>query len=135
MRACRFATVFGAIVALLGAGRTSGAQTKSANSDQMERPEVRSLALSGVRSVDRDELTQSIATTASRCKSFLLTVFCPLTHSDRIWEKRYLDRTELRRDVLRIRVFYWMRGYRQAAVDTSVVEQGQRSGRRYVQDH
>jgi len=124
MRACRFATVFGAIVALLGAGRTSGAQTKSANSDQMERPEVRSLALSGVRSVDRDELTQSIATTASRCKSFLLTVFCPLTHSDRIWEKRYLDRTELRRDVLRIRVFYWVRGYRQAAVDTSVVSKG-----------
>jgi outer membrane protein assembly factor BamA len=80
--------------------------------------------LSGVRSVDRDELLQSIATSASHCKSFLLYAFCPLTHSSKIWEKRYLDRTELRRDVLRIRVFYWIRGYRQTTVDTAVAERG-----------
>ena len=77
MRACRFPCVFGAIAALLGVGRAGTAQSPGAN-DQMERPEVRSLTLSGVRSVDRDELTQSIATTASRCKSVLLNVFCPL---------------------------------------------------------
>ena len=124
MRACRFASVFGAIAALLGAGRAGTAQSTSANDDQMERPEVRSLTLSGVRSVDRDELMQSIATSESRCKSILLTVFCPLTHSERLWEKRYLDRTELRRDVLRIRVFYWVRGYRQAAVDTVIKKRG-----------
>jgi outer membrane protein assembly factor BamA len=119
MRVRQFACVFGAIAALLVAIRTNAAQGKSAG-DQMERPEVRSLALSGVRSVDRAELLQSIATSASRCKSVLLTVFCPLSHSDRLWQKRYLDRTELRRDVLRIRVFYWMRGFRQATVDTVV---------------
>jgi outer membrane protein insertion porin family len=119
MRACRFPCVVGAIASLLGVGRVGTAQSPGAD-DQTERPEVRSLTLSGVRSVDRDELTQSIATTASRCKSVLLNVFCPLTHSDRVWEKRYLDRMELRRDVLRIRVFYWLRGFRQAAVDTVV---------------
>lgn len=72
--------------------------------------------------MDRDELLQSIATSASHCKSFLLYAFCPLSHSSSIWEKRYLDRTELRRDVLRIRVFYWIRGFRQAAVDTTVAQ-------------
>jgi outer membrane protein assembly factor BamA len=39
-----------------------------------------------------------------------------------VWEKRYLDRTELRRDVLRIRVFYWLRGFRDAQVDTVVAK-------------
>ncbi|HEX5581461.1 MAG TPA: BamA/TamA family outer membrane protein, partial [Gemmatimonadaceae bacterium] len=37
---------------------------------------------------------------------------------------RYLDREELARDVLRIRVFYWQRGYRSAQVDTIVAPRG-----------
>jgi len=123
MRIRGFAWVLGAIAALLTSGRQANGQ-RTSGSDETERPEVRSLTLSGVRSVDRDELLQSIATSSSRCKSLLLQVFCPLTHSAKVWEKRYLDRTELRRDVLRVRVFYWMRGYRQATVDTSVVEHG-----------
>ena len=123
MRICRFAYALAAITALLVPGRAALTQRGTQN-DQTERPEVRSLTLSGVRSVDRDDLLQSIATSASRCKSILLAAFCPLAHSDRLWEKRYLDRTELRRDVLRVRVFYWLRGYRQATVDTSVARRG-----------
>ena len=119
MRYRRFASALGTIAALLATSRAAAAQ-RARGDDQMERPEVRSLSLSGVRSVDRDDLLQSIATSASRCKTVLLFAFCPLSHSDRLWEKRYLDRTELRRDVLRIRVFYWLRGYRQATVDTVV---------------
>jgi len=121
MRIRPFASALGVIAALLGTSRATAAQRAEKN-DQSERPEVRSLTLSGVRSVDRDELLQSIATSASHCKSFLLYAFCPLSHSSNIWEKRYLDRTELRRDVLRIRVFYWIRGFRQATVDTTVAE-------------
>jgi outer membrane protein assembly factor BamA len=124
MRIRPFASALGVIAALLGTGRATEAQRAEKN-DQSERPEVRALTLSGVRSVDRDELVQSIATSASHCKSFLLYPFCPLTHSGKIWEKRYLDRTELRRDVLRIRVFYWIRVFRQATVDTTVAERGQ----------
>lgn len=90
----------------------------------MERPEVRSLSLRGVRSVDKDELLQSIATSESRCKSLLLAAFCPLSHSSRLWEKEYLDRSELRLDVLRIRVFYWKRGFRHTQVDTTVTRRG-----------
>jgi translocation and assembly module TamA len=121
MRIRPFASALGVIAALLGTTRAIAAQRAEKN-DQSERPEVRSLTLSGVRSVDRDELLQSIATSASHCKSFLLYAFCPLSHSSSIWDKRYLDRTELRRDVLRIRVFYWIRGFRQATVDTAVAQ-------------
>jgi outer membrane protein insertion porin family len=123
MRIRRFACGLGAIAALLEPTRHAEAQRGGAN-DQSERPEVRSLKLSGARSVNRDELLQSIATSASRCKGILLVVFCPVTHSDRLWQKQYLDRTELRRDVLRIRVFYWMRGYRETQVDTTVADRG-----------
>jgi outer membrane protein assembly factor BamA len=123
MRIRPFASALGVIAALLGTSRASAAQ-RAENNDQSERPEVRSLTLSGVRSVDRDELLQSIATSASHCKSLLLYAFCPLSHSSSIWDKRYLDRTELRRDVLRIRVFYWIRGFRQTTVDTTVAQRG-----------
>jgi outer membrane protein assembly factor BamA len=123
MRACRIACGFVAGAALLVGPDVSGAQS-SRSADQSEQPEVRSLKLRGVESVDQDELLQSIATSASRCKSLLLQAFCPLTRSSRFWEKEYLDRTELRRDVLRIRVFYWKRGFREAQVDTVVAPRG-----------
>ena len=123
MRPRRFAYALGIASALVTADRTTSAQG-SPDQSQTERPEVRALTLSGVRSVDRAELLQSIATTASRCKSILLQAFCPITHSERVWQKRYLDRTELRRDVLRIRVFYWKRGFRDAQVDTVVAKRG-----------
>lgn len=119
MSARRFTCAVGALVSLLVGGRSATAQGPS-DDDQTERPEVRSLEVSGVRSVDRDELLQSIATSESHCKNVLLTLFCALTHSNRFWDKQYLDRTELRTDMLRIRVFYWKRGYREARVDTVV---------------
>jgi outer membrane protein assembly factor BamA len=37
-----------------------------------------------------------------------------------------LDETEFQRDVLRIRLYYWLRGFRDAAVDTTVVKTGPR---------
>lgn len=77
--------------------------------------------LNGVHGVGRSDLERSIATTASQCKSLLLIAFCWLSRSPTFVDKRYLDRTEFRRDVLRILVFYWKRGYRDATVDTAVV--------------
>jgi len=88
--------------------------------DQREAPEVRSLVLNGVHSVGRVDLERSIATTESQCRSLLLTPFCWLSKSPTFVEKHYLDEAEFRRDVLRILVFYWKRGYRDATVDTAV---------------
>src|SRR6185503_1063980 len=89
--------------------------------DQREAPEVRSLVLNGVHGVGRRDLERSISTTSSQCKSLLLIAFCAMSKSPTFIDKKYLDRTEFRRDVLRILVFYWKRGYRDATVDTAVV--------------
>src|SRR5437763_941115 len=89
--------------------------------DRSERPEVRSLVLKGVHGVDPKELRASIQTSADQCKSFLIEPFCLISrHSPRWWTVAFLDHTEPRRDVLRIKVFYWKRGYRETAVDTAV---------------
>jgi outer membrane protein assembly factor BamA len=89
--------------------------------DQREAPEIRSLVLNGVHGVGRTDLERSISTTASQCKSLLLMAFCWMSKSPTFVDKHYLDRAEFRRDVLRLLVFYWKRGYRDATVDTAVV--------------
>ena len=87
-------------------------------------PEVVNLTLKGVKSVKRSDLLSSIYTTASYCNSFLLKPFCWISKSKYFYTKKYLDHQELQRDVLRMRVFYWKRGYRETEVDTAVVPRG-----------
>ena len=125
MRAPRFASALAAVATLLLVGSRASDAQDSRRDDQMERPEVRSLVLRGVKSVNQDELLQSIATSESRCKGMVMYPFCAITHSRRFWNLEYLDRTELRRDLLRIRVFYWKRGFREAQVDTTVAPRGE----------
>jgi outer membrane protein insertion porin family len=87
-------------------------------------PEVVKLNLHGVESVDREELKLSIETQESRCRGFLLVPVCWVTRSPIFWERHYLDRRELQRDMIRIRAFYWRRGFREADVDTAVSPRG-----------
>ena len=70
------------------------------------------------------DLLQSIYTTASYCNSFILKPFCWISKSHYFYTRKYLDHKELERDVLRIRIFYWKRGYRETEVDTAVVARG-----------
>jgi len=74
--------------------------------------------------VKRAELLQNIYTTASYCNSFILKPFCLISKSKYFYTRKYLDHKELERDVLRIRIFYWKRGYRETEVDTAVVRRG-----------
>jgi len=106
---------------LLGQGGSQGAR----RDPEMEAPEVVDLDLRGVENVDDDELRGSIVTTASSCNSLLYRyTACLVTKSPVVYTRRYLDRDELARDVLRIRVFYWRRGFREAQVDTVVQRRG-----------
>lgn len=82
------------------------------------------LTLKGVEVVKKSELEQSIYTTASHCNSFILKPFCWISKAKYFYSRKYLDHKELERDVLRIRIFYWKRGYREAEVDTAVVPRG-----------
>jgi len=87
-------------------------------------PEVVNLTLKGVKAMKQSDLLQSIYTTSSHCNSFLLVPFCWINKAKYLYTKNYLDHKELERDVLRVRVFYWKRGYREAEVDTAVVARG-----------
>ena len=77
-----------------------------------------------MKAVKQADLLQSIYTTASHCNSIILKPFCWISKSKYFFTRKYLDHKELERDVLRIRVFYWKRGYRDAEVDTAVVTRG-----------
>jgi len=89
-------------------------------------PEVVNLTLKGVKAMKAADLLPSIYTTASYCNSFILKPFCLISKSRYFYTKKYLDHKELERDVLRIRIFYWKRGYRETEVDTAVVARGSR---------
>lgn len=88
--------------------------------DDIERPEVRKLELKGVKAVETDELKENIATQESGCRSLLVSWICPFWKGDAVYNHEFLDAQEFRKDVLRIKVFYWKRGFREATVDTSV---------------
>jgi outer membrane protein assembly factor BamA len=121
----RRALVFGIVAAIaLVIASLPRSLTAQSDTDQHDSPEVRELSMVGVRHVNRGELEQSIATQATECKSILLEPFCVFSHSPLFVRKHYLDRTELKRDVLRVKVFYWKRGFRSTQVDTSVTRKG-----------
>jgi outer membrane protein insertion porin family/translocation and assembly module TamA len=98
----------------------AGARLHAQENEEREAPEVKDLKWSGVESVSKDDLEESIETEETRCRSLLLAPFCLVSNWSLFKDRHYLDRTELRRDMLRIRVFYWKRGWRDAQVDTVV---------------
>ena len=111
-----------ALLLLAAGGRLSWAQ--SVPPEKSPSPEILKLRVRGVKHVDQHDLEKSISTTASRCNSPLLLPFCLVSKSPLFVEKHYLDRKEFQRDVLRLRVYYWRAGYREATVDTSVTRNG-----------
>ncbi|MDB4905377.1 MAG: surface antigen [Gemmatimonadetes bacterium] len=109
------------LVALLLACAPSCLPAQADRGQKRPDPEIRHLVLNGVKGVDSYDLRKSISTTGSECRSLLLVPFCALSKSPLWVQRHYLDHDELARDVLRMRVYYWKRGYREATVDTTVV--------------
>ncbi len=117
LRAARL-VVWGA-AALTFASAPLAAQ-HDAREDEIEAPEVVRLRFRGVKAFDEGELEKSIETTASHCNSVLLTPLCAGFQWKAVYTREFLDRQALRDDVLRIKVFYFRRGYRDTQVDTTV---------------
>ena len=111
----------GLVLAIIAIAAPLTAQSRD---EDRIRPEVKELVLRGVKSVDEDELLNSIATEESHCKALLFRPFCLVTKSRFFYEREYLSRTELARDLFRIKVFYFQRGWRQAEVDSLVTRDG-----------
>jgi outer membrane protein insertion porin family/translocation and assembly module TamA len=85
-----------------------------------DRPEVASIKFVGVQNVDASALADGLATRASHCRSLVLVPFCAVSKSPIFYERDYLNRTELKRDVLRALIFLYRRGYQNAIVDTII---------------
>ncbi len=102
----------------------AAAELPAQQTDRRDRlaPEVREINIRGNENVSSATIRQSIATRASRCRSIVLQPFCWVSDANLLVERRFLDRDELARDVLRIRILYWRRGFREAEVDTTVAE-------------
>ena len=102
--------------------RAKVARREAEREDKERRPEVRDLRLLGVKSLNASELKKALVTQESSCIALLYKPLCLAgITSPYFFEHRYLDRTEFQRDVIRLLVFYFRRGYRDARVDTSVV--------------
>ena len=126
IRRALFARVAAAAVLVAAVVAPAAGQGTPATNSDIEAPEVTRLTLKGVKHADPAELQQSIATVASHCRSLLLKPFCLVSKSHFFYQREFLDRTEFKRDVLRIKIFYWKRGYREAQVDTTVADAGRR---------
>lgn len=85
--------------------------------------EVRSLEFRGNHSFRASAIRDAILTEDTHCRAVVLAPFCWL---DGEWaiERRTLSRPELGRDIPRLRLFYFRRGFRESVIDTTVVEDG-----------
>ena len=82
---------------------------------QQEQRVVRGLSFQGNHAIDGYTLTTSIATT--RSSAFASFWWLRWTH---LGERRYLNETELRRDVLRLLLLFRRSGYVNVVIDTTV---------------
>jgi len=98
-----------------------GLQAQSTPPEDRTHPVVDKIDFIGVtKAIDKADMVSGLATKSSGCKSLLLEPFCALTKSRLVYDTRTLDHTELARDVVRIKVYYYKAGYREAEVDTAV---------------
>lgn len=86
---------------------------------QTSRPEVIDIRFHGNQVYDDGRLASAIQNRETRCRQALLSPFC-WVGLEFAKDRRYLQPAELPLDVLRLQAFYWLRGYREAQVDTTV---------------
>jgi outer membrane protein insertion porin family/translocation and assembly module TamA len=110
-----------ALAMAVGAALAPALGAQASSSDISPTPEVRKLEFRGVSdAIDLEDLKSRIYTTATKCRSVLLAPICAFSNYRGFEERHYLDHQELTRDVLRIKVYYYRKGYRETQVDTTV---------------
>ena len=77
------------------------------------QPVIEELKVDGNANISTTEIKAAIGTVASHCRAWVLCKVIPLGW---LRKEEALDRAELDRDLLRIRVLYWKRGWRAAQV-------------------
>ncbi len=127
----RAACVFSGLLALL-APAIDPSLAASAQTVGPAHPLISTVVLRGVQHVDPTALRLGLATKSSKCRGLLYAPFCLFSHAPSFYEREYLDPEEFQRDVIRIRIYYWQHGYRDAMV-TARTEPG-RGGVRAIFD-
>ncbi|HEY0776912.1 MAG TPA: BamA/TamA family outer membrane protein [Gemmatirosa sp.] len=120
------AVVLAVGAAVAASARPVAAQPARDLTSQTNRPEVREVRFVGVHAVPAATLSAAVATQASQCLQLIFRPFCLFSKSPYIYQRQYLDHTELARDVVRVLVFYYKRGWRDAQVDTAVTRLNRR---------
>jgi outer membrane protein assembly factor BamA len=96
------------------------AAARAQSAAEAEHPRVERIRFEGADALDDSDLRGAIATEQTRCRGFLLRPFCAITDWKILHARRFLDREELRADVLRLRIYYFQRGYRRATASAEV---------------
>ena len=78
------------------------------------QPVISALRIEGNTNIGTSELKAAMETVSSACK--LVPRYCTVLPLGFLRNKKRLDRAELDRDMLRLRVLYWKRGWRAAQV-------------------
>lgn len=100
----------------------SAQTTRNGEPKTTSSPEVKEVNFRGVKSFPVGDLRKALTTRPSACKGYVFKPVCLAgVTSPRVYDHRYLDPDEFKLDVVRLLVFYFRRGYREAKVDTSVV--------------
>jgi outer membrane protein insertion porin family len=89
-----------------------------------EHPRVERITFRGADALDRSDLLDAIVTEETRCRGLLLRPLCAITDWRLIHQRRHLDRRDLRADELRLRIYYFQRGYRRAQITSDVTPRG-----------
>ena len=82
------------------------------------RPEVVDIEFVGNQTFPTDTLKRAIVNRETECRTVFLAPLCAL-RVDFADDRRYFNANEFFRDAIRLRLYYWQRGYREAQVDTA----------------
>ena len=82
------------------------------------RSEVTDIRFVGNPTFPTDTLKRAIVNRATECRTAFLKPLCA-AGVDFALDRHYFNLDEFARDAIRVRLFYWQRGFREAAVDTA----------------
>lgn len=81
---------------------------------------IQRVRITGVHAVDSRAIARGLNTKPTKCRNILYKPICLFSEAPSFAERHYFNATELRRDELRIRLYYWRHGYRDVEVSSNV---------------
>ena len=88
------------------------------NEEPRGRSEVAAIRFVGNRTFPTDTLKRAIVNRATECRTAFLKPLCAAGVGFAL-DRHYFNLDEFARDAVRLRLYYWQRGYREALVDTA----------------